>query len=41
MDETTSARPGYPEYELQISAGGDDISVIPPTSVARLYADLT
>jgi len=39
--ETTSARPGYPEYELQISAGGDDISVIPPTSVARLYADLT
>lgn len=38
--ETSNARPGYPEYELKIDAGGNDISVIPPAAVARLYADL-
>lgn len=40
-DETTRvARPEYPTYQLVLDGSGNDISVIPPTKVARLYANL-
>lgn len=41
-DATTKvARPGYPTYPLELDGSGNDISTVPPTKTARLYADLS
>lgn len=39
-EETASVRPAYPVYDLVINSSGQDVSVVPPVAIGRLYANL-